>query len=74
MKKIISNFKNGDEIIVSTFLLLPKTLKNSQGLLETRWLEHAKYITKFNTLKSSFYWYDLRWATKEDESSKQFIH
>lgn len=67
----------GDRRIVKQFLWMPKTLPNSNGLLEMRWLEEARIVQnyvsdEFFTLESldkfnDHWWEDKKWAYKQSD-------
>lgn len=60
--------KYGDTRIVPSFLLLPKTLKRPDGVLERRWLEEALIKQEYqrsiiiSDVGAHDGWADIEWA------------
>jgi hypothetical protein len=63
MKHIIKERKIEDLKHKSAFLFFPKTMLNTNGFFETRWLERARWIQKFigQNENGKMFWQDQHW-------------
>lgn len=61
----------GERRVQTAFLIWPKTLLNSNGRRETRWLETASWLERVATGEGMhegyrYFWYPIRWLDDED--------
>ena len=66
-----------DTKLVEKFLLFPKSLPRSDGVVETRWLEWVRYETRVctvcklgNSQKLHYGWVDTRWVDYRGSEKK----
>lgn len=68
--------KGGDRRVRHGFLFFPKTIKNSSGEVEWRWLEHAAWTEQFYSHYGAHgfvldYWAPVEWNEPEVNKSSQ---
>ena len=55
-----------DKRTITKFILIPRTLRRPDGMLEKRWLEKARIIQRLepyqHRIGAPFFWEDMRWA------------